>query len=512
MGPASSSSQRLSRRQVLQAGLAGAAGFAVAACGSTVRRAASVPAAGSDLEAVRHVVFLMLENRSFDHLFGSYRGVRGFDDAGNRAAFSQRWPGGAAPDGRLLPFHLDTATHDASCTWDLTHNWGPQHACWDHGAMDRFVATHIAPANEGPVHGPLTMGYYTRADLPFLYALADAFTICDRYHCSVLGPTHPNRLFAVSATNDPGGTAGGPVLVTSSLLSAQFSARWTSMPEVLEDAGVSWKVYDPAGAQYQPGNPASMLISDNIMLYFSAAEDPASPLHQKAFGPIYPSDFAADVASGQLPSVSWIIPALGHDGHPPAPMQPAEALVDQVLSTLVANPELWASTVLFVTFDENDGFFDHVPPPVPPAGTAGEYVTVSPLPAAAAGVAGPIGLGMRVPMLVVSPFSRGGYVCSDVFDHTSQLRFLETRFGTKVPNLSEWRRRSTGDLSAAVSTAGRDTTVPSLPSTPDPSPVVKAQCTAMQLLELESPMGAYPISFPQRMPTQEPGTARRRRR
>src|SRR5205823_4933947 len=120
-----------------------------------------------------------------------------------------------------------------------------------------------------------------------------------------------------------------------------------------------------------------------------------------------------------------------------------------ILATLTANPLLWQKTALFVTYDENGGFFDHVPPPVPAAKTPGEYLTVSPLPAAAEGIAGPIGLGFRVPMLVVSPFSRGGFVCSQVFDHTSTLLFLERRFGAEVPNLSAWRRHTVGDLTAA---------------------------------------------------------------
>ena len=105
---------------------------------------------------------------------------------------------------------------------------------------------------------------------------------------------------------------------------------------------------------------------------------------------------------------------------------------------------------MFVAYDENGGFFDHVPPPTAPPGTGGEWLTASPLPSEASGVAGPIGLGFRVPCLVVSPFSRGGLVCSDVFDHTSLLRFLETRFGVAVPNLSAWRRETVGDLTSTL--------------------------------------------------------------
>ena len=136
-----------------------------------------------------------------------------------------------------------------------------------------------------------------------------------------------------------------------------------------------------------------------------------------------------------------------------------------MLSTLISNPEVWSKTVLFVMYDENDGFFDHVPPPVAPPGTAGEYVTVNPLPATANGVAGPLGLGFRVPMLVVSPFSRGGYVSSETFDHTSQIRFLEERFGIHASEISAWRRRTVGDLTvdAAAGLAGHHASP--LPST-----------------------------------------------
>src|SRR5437660_1048064 len=182
----------ISRRQLLNVGLAAGGAALLGACtGSTVRRAASVNPAGSDLGAVEHVVFLMQENRSFDHYFGTYRGVRGFNDhrGADLGPFAQSWPPNASkpPAGHLLPFHLDTATTNAECTFDLTHEWGPQHQCWNGGRMDRFVEVHTDPSNEGPANGVLTMGYYARRDLAFYYALADAFTICDSSHCSALG-------------------------------------------------------------------------------------------------------------------------------------------------------------------------------------------------------------------------------------------------------------------------------------------------------------------------------------
>jgi phospholipase C len=503
-----------SRREVLAGGVTAALGVALAGCSSTVAKttakaAASVRPAGSDLGAIEHVVFLTMENRSFDHYFGTYRGVRGFDDAkALPGVFAQQWPNGSAS--HVLPFHLDTATTDAMCTLDLSHAWEAQHRSWNAGRMDRWVATHTSPQYEG-TNGTLTMGYYTRKDIPYWYALADAFTICDNYFCSVLGPTHPNRLHALSGTLGPDGAEGGPILVTNYKHEFVGSLTWRTMPEELEAKGVSWKVYNPPGAIYQPDNPLSMLISDNILLYFKRhVSDPTSPLYQKAFGPLFPTDFGRDVANDTLPAVSWIVPPLGYDEHPPGPPAAGEWFANQVLEALVSNPKVWAKTVLFITYDENDGFFDHVAPPVPPKGTPGEYLTVSPLPADAAGQAGPIGFGVRVPALVVSPFSRGGYVYSGVSDHTSMLRLVETRFGVKAPNISAWRRSTAGDLTASLQGGSPNVSLPTLPTTDARGPKVTSECTTGQLSEINvSNPATYPLPAAQRLPRQEPGAARR---
>ncbi len=350
------------------------------------------------------------------------------------------------------------------------------------------------------------MGYYTRADLPFYYALADAFTICDNYHCSVLGPTHPNRLMSLSGTIDPTGAAGGPVLITNEAADAVYSVHWDTMPEVLEDAGVSWKVYNPVGTIYtETFFQQHGILSDAILPYFSQYQNPQSALYQKAFLPQYPNDFVSDIRAGTLPAVSWLIPPVGYDEHPSSPPALGEWYTSQVLSALVSNPEVWSKTVLFHMYDENDGFFDHVPPPVAPNGTPGESVTVSPLPGDAGGFAGPVGMGFRVPMLVLSPFSRGGHVASQVFDHTSQLRFLEERFGVKAPNISAWRRKTAGDLTSTLHMSKRDATVPKLPSTSkDQMADVEALgCTEPQILEIDNTMPSYPVPARQVMPTQE---------
>jgi phospholipase C len=524
------SNPTFSRRQVLAGGVAGAAALGMAkvehvrATGAeSVRLAAQTkPAGKGTLDDVKHVVFLMQENRSFDHYFGTMKGVAGFDDKKNRSAFTQKWPGGSQPS--LLPFHMSTQSEHGECTFDLSHEWTAEHSTWNHGTMDSFVSTHTAARYEGPM-GTNTMGYYTNADIPFYYELAEQFTVCDQYHCSVMGPTHPNRLMAISGTLDPAGKAGGPILTTESSLSQfQGTCSWKTMPEVLQHAGISWKHYNPYGPLYQPGT--APFVSKNMLLYFDqfTSADPSSDLYKNAFSYFGPNvnggltstnpnqnDFAADVASDNLPAVSWIISPDGYDEHPPAPPTLGEWYTQKILDTLTSNPEVWAKTVLFVMYDENDGFFDHVPPPVAPAGTPGEYLTVSPLPSDAGGVAGPIGLGVRVPMIVVSPFSAGGWVCSETFDHTSQLRFLESVFGVRAPNISRWRRKTVGDLTAALPMLKTPkTAVPDLPVTSDDesAPPVD-QCSSSEIIEADGGAGPFPVSKHQKMPKQARGTLKR---
>jgi phospholipase C len=483
-------------------------GDAAKAGAALTRAAASTKAAGSDLGAIEHVVFLMKENRSFDHYFGTYRGVRGFDDhpAGDLGVFAQRWPGGR--DRTLLPFHLDSSSAMGECTTDLDHSWRGEHLSRGPGDNSAFVATHVQAEFEGPENGVLTMGYYTRRDLPFYYALADAFTLCDNYHCSVLGPTHPNRLMSLSGTIDPAGSAGGPVLETNSSPEAVYSVHWDTMPEVLEDAGVSWKVYTPTGEIYAPTFVAQhgMGTTDAILPYFSQYKNPTSALYQKAFLPLYPDDFVADIASGSLPAVSWLLPPAGYDEHPSSPPALGEYFTNQVLLALVSNPEVWSKTVLFHMYDENDGFFDHVAPPVAPKGTAGEYLAGT-LPSEAHGVRGPVGLGFRVPMLVLSPFARGGHVASQVFDHTSQLRFLEERFGVRAPNISAWRRRTVGDLTSALPAlrGGGNPSVPALPSTAHDqmADMTALGCSSAAVYEIATDLPPYPVPEHQSMPHQE---------
>ncbi len=442
----------MTRRELLQAG----AGAGVLALGANplVQQALASRGPGK-LTDIEHVVILIQENRSFDHYFGTLPGVRGFSDPSAHDVLYQ--PGYPAPgyDGVLLPFHLESGAMAGNrCFPDITHEWVAQHQCWDDGAMDGFVRTHLA--FDGPQAGPATMAYYERADIPFYYALAEAFTICDNYYCSVLGPTHPNRLYSMSATIDPEGLNGGPLVETLGPPQFQeFAGRftWPTMPEQLSAAGVSWKVY--TGSQ--------LGIYDNVLNYFRSYQtDPA--LAALALDPVYPNDFAADLKNGELPQVSWVNVSLDQTEHPGySSAKVGEFVVENLLRRLKAH-QAWDSTAVFLTWDENGGFFDHVAPPVPAPGTPGEYLTVADVTGADGEVTGPIGLGFRVPMIVMSPFSRGGFLCSDPFDHTSILRFLETRFGVEVPNLSQWRRETTGDLTSAFNFVKPDTSGGKLPT------------------------------------------------
>ena len=506
----------LTRRDLLRAGAAAGALAGVESLltpAKVLERALAAPAVCGALSDIEHVVIFINENRSFDSYFGTYRGVRGFRDrkaplladGSGKSNFYQPFPGAAGEPygGHLLPFRFDT-NNGGECVNDISHEWATLHQCWNGGALDGFLSAHLE--SNSLRDAPNTMGYYTREDLPFFHALADAFTICDHYHCSVIGPTDPNRLYTMSATLDPEGKHGGPSLETLVTNRAQQYGKftWPTYPEQLQAAGVSWKIYSTPDGDY----------GDNILPYFQAYQ--TNPLlAANAFGPQFPTDFLADCAAGTLPKVSWVLASLVQSEHPPAPVSYGEVALAQVLQGLTANPAVWAKTALFATYDENGGFFDHVPPPVPPPGTPGEYLTVDPLPSIAGGIRGPIGLGFRVPMLVISPFSRGGFVCPRTFDHTSLLRFLERRFGVEVPNLSRWRRGHTGDMTQAFNFAeAPNTSVPSLPTPTLADPrVLLSDCPTQApdtgSAEFPSVQG-YPLpTAPQPFPVQERGVSRR---
>jgi phospholipase C len=502
-------SRRLTRRELLKiGGIAGAGSLATFLPGCGALHSAATGSGGTTsttcakISDIEHVVIFIQENRSFDHYFGSYKGVRGFADTS--AAFRQPYPPNTTdpPTGVLLPFHLDTAKMNSACTHDITHDWIPQHQSWNNGAMNGFVTSRL-PINTNDAI--LTMGYYNRGDLPLYYAVADAFTLCDNYFCSVIGPTDPNRLYTMAASIDPDGKNGGPLLQTLIANRAAFFGRltYTTMPEQLQARGISWKVYTSPDQNILNG-----VFSDNVLSYFKNFQDPSSPLYQKAFLPQFPGDFLSDAATGNLPQVSWVIASDIDSDHPPSPSLFGELTLSAMIGALSANPAQWAKTVLFATYDENGGFFDHVPPITAPPGTPGEYVTATAVPdptvIGSPAINGPIGLGFRVPMQIISPFSRGGFISSDLYDHTSVLRFLETRFGAEVPNLSAWRRAAVGDMTTAFNFSKTDTSVPALPVPLTATSQTIAGCVT-SILDATP----YPIPNPQTLPTQESGSPTR---
>jgi phospholipase C len=434
----------LTRRRLLQGlGATATAAFAAEFLPPNVRRAlAAGPSSGGSLRDIKHVVILMQENRSFDHYFGTLPNVRGFSDPGaiklstGKSVFYQ--PDTANPDGYLLPYHLNTLTTSAQAQPSTSHAWAVQHSAWNNGAMNNWLPAHLAADG---ANGPYTMGYMERDDIPFHYALAENFTICDNYHCSVLGPTWPNRLYHWSAWIDPAGVGGGPII--SNIDPTPY--QWQTYPEALAAAGVPWQVYQEVD-NYEC-NPLEMFNT------FQSAPV-SSTLYRSGLRTFSPGQFEYDAIHDRLPVISWLIPTSYQSEHPDYTPAAGADFVASKIDAIAANPDVWASTVFILNYDENDGLFDHVVPPTAPAGTAGEYVD---------GL--PIGGGCRVPCLIVSPWTQGGWIASETFDHTSVLRFLETLTGVTIPNITPWRRSAFGDLTSAFGAHSAGRRLPALPDT-----------------------------------------------
>ncbi|MFF7731089.1 phosphocholine-specific phospholipase C [Streptomyces sp. NPDC008001] len=433
----------MTRRRLLGSA-AGAVGGAAALSllPPSVRRAvAAGPARRGSLRDIEHVVLLMQENRSFDHYFGTLKGVRGFADPdavklpNGKDVFHQ--PDEKNPAGYLLPFRLDTHKSSAQAIPTTSHAWSVQHEAWNGGKMDRWMTAH---RKADGANAPYVMGYHTREDIPFQFALAEAFTLCDNYFCSVLGPTWPNRLYWMTGTIDPSGKRGGPVTDNT----APEPYRWTTYAERLQAAGVSWRVYQ------EEDN-----YGCNLLEQFQQFKDakPGDPLYERGMRKLPAGTFEDDARNGRLPAVSWIIPTAAQSEHPRYLPAAGADYVARKIEAIADNPEVWKKTAFILNYDENDGLFDHVPPPAPPKGTADEYVE---------GL--PIGGGFRVPCLIVSPWTVGGWAAGDPFDHTSVLRFLEVWTGVREPNISAWRRRTFGDLTSAFGFTDRAPHPPRLPA------------------------------------------------
>ena len=509
----------LTRRNFLRAAAAGAAASVFP---PAIRRALAIPASNATgtINDVQHVVILMQENRSFDHYFGTLPGVRGY---GDRLTIPQP---GSVPvwnqsDGTrtVLPFYLDSTKGNALLAGGA-HSWSDAHAAWNNGRMTNW------PQYKGDV----SMGYLQQSDLSFQFALANAFTICDAYHCSLHGGTNSNRIFLWSGTNGP--TGAGLSVVNNdgwdSLGASSTGLTWTTYPERLQAAGVSWKVYENMPDNYTDNPLAGFktfrkvneTVPGSPNAPYTPQLDATAPLY-KGIGNTMPDGgflqaFSDDIAAGQLPQVSWIVSPTAYCEHPgvSTPGQGAW-YIQQLLDALTANPDVWSKTVLFVNFDENDCFFDHVPPPAAPTRNAdGTYAGKStvdtryeyfdfPTPPGNDGSEKPDGLaygpGPRVPMYVVSPWSRGGWVNSQVSDHTSVLRFLEQRFGVTESNISPWRRAVCGDLTSAFNFSNPN-------GSPVPSIAAPTKNQADQQASQQSTLGAVPVPpvSAQQVPKQTP--------
>lgn len=504
----------MSRREFL-AKLAGAGATALLMdyAAPVIEKAYGAGPCSGHLTDIEHIVLLMQENRSFDHYFGTLSSTRGFNDPS--PSFQQKgWnPMTQAldPAGTTIPFRLDTTRGpflDGECVNDPDHAWIAMHHSWNNGGNDNWLGAQSA-TRTGP-YVPMVMGYYTRQDIPIHHLLADTFTICDGYHCSLLGGTLPNRLYWMSATIDPAGTNGGPQLVEPGFLPEQ-QYSWRIMPENLEDAGISWKVYQSKDAGRFINTPIS---NNGLIQAFRQSANPRSNLARFGIAPSYPMDFAADVKANRLPQVSWLVPPFIQSEHPALPVALGAVAMVNALRILLSNPAVWEKTALIISYDENGGFFDHVTPPTAPPGTPGEYLTVPDINAVtgSGGIRGPIGLGFRVPCLIISPFSRGGLMVHDTFDHTSQLKLIRARFSVPIPNLTAWRDSVVGDMTSAFNFA-----TPPNPTKPNLShPLLAAvpklpQCIPNVVLGTTDgalPAIPYRVPYPQVMPTQESSPVR----
>ncbi len=556
---------------------AGLLGFA----NESIQRALAIaPESGSSVLDAEHVVILMQENRSFDHTYGTLRGVRGYDDprAITLPDGNPVWVQTDADGNRYGPFHLDIKGTKATWMGSLPHGWTDQSDARNQGRYDRWLRVK-RPGSKSYAKMPLTLGYYDRRDIPFYYALADAFTVCDQHFCSSLTGTTPNRCYLWTGTIRAEPRPESMAVVRNGDCDHNTMQNWPTFPERLEALGIPWKIYQNeitidsglSGAEDAwlanfgdnpieyftqfhvrlaanhrnhvakrvknlPGeidalkakkaaNPAQATAIDKQIANLVAALkrfqadqaeftqekwDKLSPrekaLHTRAFvtnsgDPAYRQlaeinyrdgdkkrtvqvprgdvlyQLRQDVNQGKLPRVSWIVAPQQFSDHPSSAWYGAW-YVAETMNILTHNPEVWKKTVFILTYDENDGYFDHVPPFVAPhprrpetgrvskgIDTAVEYVELEqdrkhhPRGAVRDG---PIGLGYRVPLVIASPWSRGGNVCSQVFDHTSVLQFLEKflshKTGKKVeePNISRWRRAVCGDLMSSFQAAPRD--------------------------------------------------------
>lgn len=521
-----------SRRQLLQAA---AIGSAFSLLPASIRKALAIPANNrtGTIKDVEHVVILMQENRAFDHYFGTLPGVRGFSDRitiplpEGRHVWQQQ-----GAERLVLPYHLDSKRGNAQRVDGTPHSWVDEQSAWDHGRMNAWPTYKT----------PTSMGYYRRPELPFQFALAETFTLCDAYHCSIHAGTNTNRLFHWTGTNGP--SAANVAVVVNEWDSpgpVGVGYDWKTYPERLEESGVSWKVYqflpdnftdNPlAGfrqyraASVKVGNPAQPPKDFTAFVPYRDELNDSAPLYKGNGNTLPAADgndleamlagFRADVQQGKLPQVSWIIAPAAYSEHP-GPSSPVQGgwFTQEILNALTDNPEVWSKTVLLVNYDENDGFFDHMPSPSAPSlRKDGSFAGKSTVPFDTEifqHVAPPgsqeqpppdgriYGPGPRVPMLILSPWSRGGWVNSQVFDHTSVLQFLEKRFQVHEPNISAWRRAVCGDLTSAFNFVDPNgETLPKLPA------ITRHSADRLRMHQEQLPQVPLPPPGSQQLPHQQ---------
>jgi phospholipase C len=385
-----SRSDAFTRRTFLKK--SGAAGVAVAGgtLWATAPAAARARKFGKPHGPVRHLVVSCQENRSFDHYFGYAPQVQA-RRLGPPRGYTQPDAAGVGH----APFELSALRSS-----DPPHWWGAVHEQWNNGKMDGFYRSTQAFFGDGNI----SMPYYTARELPFYYSLFNNSALCANYFCSLLGPTWPNRFYLMS------GTSGGITTNGQWGYGIFDSGRWPIILDLLDDAEISWKIYYIGSDGVEVGD------TDNVAVFWSRwAHDPRTTATL--------DDYLEDCRRGTLPNVSWIIPSysMQFDEHPDADVSIGMGFQQQVINALRSSP-LWRQSALFLTYDEHGGFFDHVPPPQVDA----------------------YGLGIRVPLWVVSPYARRGPVLSErPADHVSTLKFIERQWG--LPSLAS--RNHTFDAS-----------------------------------------------------------------
>jgi len=476
----------IDRRKFLSMSAGTSATLALGALPLSIRKALAVQARidTGTIKDVKHIVILMQENRGFDHYFGTMKGVRGYGDrfpvpleSGKPVWFQSNG------EREISPFHMNPEKFNAYLAPSTPHSFSDSQAAWNQGKFGHWPKYK----NDN------SMGYYKRSDIPFQFALAESFTICDAYHCSITSGTDPNRITFFSGSNfNPQLRAQGinctdqdsePNNLRCWIKNPEVDIwpepgytykgnafKWPTLPDVLEEAGVSWRIFQDPNDNWTGAMHGGLAFES-----FRSAKK-GSAIYNNGMSHWTLEDLAEQVKNDTLPEVSWVLPSQAFSEHPGAPSSPQKGsnFTEQVLNALTSNPEVWSKTAFFLTFDENDGQFDHMPPPAVPSynldGTLaggstlpldGEYFndveraylkdddTIS-------GNIRPFGLSARVPMYVVSPWSKGGWVSSEVFDHTSLAMFIEKRFDVSVPGVSPWHRAVCGDLTSAFDFSGHE--------------------------------------------------------